>query len=359
MAWKRDKSPEQIARERIAEAARKGATSLNLYALGLTTLPTEIGQLTSLTNLRVNHNRLTVLPPEIGQLSGLTVLVLNLNQLTSLPPEIGRLTRLTGLYVGGAQLTSLPPEIDRLTSLTELSLDGNQFTSLPPEIGRLTSLTELALDENQLTSLSPEIGRLEKLTTLDLSGNQLTELPSALRDLAALRELYLHGNEALGLPPEVLGPTNDDVYLEGQTAAPPGDILDYYFRRRGEAKRRLNEAKLLLVGQGGVGKTSLVRFLVKNEKATPGEKMTEGIDITTWQVASKIENEKIRLNVWDFGGQEIMHATHQFFLTRRSLYLLVLDARKGENEGNIHYWLRIIQSYAGDSPVIVTRRPLI
>ena len=65
------------------------------------------------------------------------------------------------------------------------------------------------------------------------------------------------------------------------------------------------------------------------------------------------EGEQVRLNVWDFGGQEIMHATHQFFLTKRSLYLLVLDARQGEIEGNIHYWLKIIQSYGADAPVLV------
>jgi len=57
--------------------------------------------------------------------------------------------------------------------------------------------------------------------------------------------------------------------------------------------------------------------------------------------------------VWDFGGQEIMHATHQFFLTKRSVYVLVLDARQGEIEGNIHYWLQTIQSFGGDSPVLV------
>ncbi|WP_347242416.1 hypothetical protein [Nostoc sp. FACHB-888] len=28
---------------------------------------------------------------------------------------------------------------------------------------------------------------------------------------------------------------------------------------------------------------------------------------------------EFRVNIWDFGGQEIYHATHQFFLTRRSL----------------------------------------
>jgi internalin A len=61
----------------------------------------------------------------------------------------------------------------------------------------------------------------------------------------------------------------------------------------------------------------------------------------------------IRINLWDFGGQEIMHSTHQFFLTERSLYLLVLDARSGEHEGNLHGWLKTIQGFGGSSPVLV------
>ena len=61
----------------------------------------------------------------------------------------------------------------------------------------------------------------------------------------------------------------------------------------------------------------------------------------------------IALNIWDFGGQEIMHATHQFFLTKRSLYLLVLDARQGEDEGRVEYWLALINSFAPDAPVLI------
>ena len=48
-----------------------------------------------------------------------------------------------------------------------------------------------------------------------------------------------------------------------------------------------------------------------------------------------------------------MHATHQFFLTRRSLYLMVLSARGGEHESRLHKWLKLIQSFGGDSAVIV------
>ena len=59
------------------------------------------------------------------------------------------------------------------------------------------------------------------------------------------------------------------------------------------------------------------------------------------------------LHIWDFGGQEIMHATHQFFLTERSLYLLVLNGRQGQEDAEAEYWLRLIASFGGDSPVIV------
>ena len=107
---------------------------------------------------------------------------------------------------------------------------------------------------------------------------------------------------------------------------------------------------MLLVGQGSVGKTSLVKRLLWDEFNLHEEK-TEGIEIEEWQVT--VDDQKIRLNVWDFGGQEIMHATHQFFLTKRSLYLLVLDARLGDEENRIEYWLKIIKSFGGDSPVII------
>ena len=123
-----------------------------------------------------------------------------------------------------------------------------------------------------------------------------------------------------------------------------------------------NEAKVLVVGEGSVGKTSLVQRLIWN-KFNTSESATEGIAVNKWNIDGKwvIENSrltannqqlKIQLNIWDFGGQEIMHATHQFFLTKRSLYLLVLDARLTQEENRVEYWLKIIQSFGGDSPVL-------
>jgi internalin A len=113
----------------------------------------------------------------------------------------------------------------------------------------------------------------------------------------------------------------------------------------------LNEAKLILVGRGAVGKTSVVKRFI-DEPFDLHEKKTDGIQITEWPLRLH-SHEDVRLHIWDFGGQEIMHATHQFFLTQRSLYLLVLNGREGGEDADADYWLRLITSFGGDSPVIV------
>ncbi|HJH28529.1 MAG TPA: GTP-binding protein, partial [Methanosarcinaceae archaeon] len=113
-----------------------------------------------------------------------------------------------------------------------------------------------------------------------------------------------------------------------------------------------NEAKMILVGQGDVGKTCLAKRLIYDEFIE--DKTTEGIDILKWGIAAPTdEKEEIKLNVWDFGGQDIYHATHQFFLTKRSVYLLVWNARKSRDYENIYYWLHTIEAFGEDSPIIL------
>ena len=346
-------TPEQIAERKIEEAARSGATELNLSGLKLRELPESIGRLTQLQKFYLHTNQLAALPESIGELTQLRDFVLHDNQLTALPESLGRLTRLRRLTLNDNRVTALPESIARLTHLQRLWLHSNQLTALPESIGSLTQLQRLYLHDNQLTALPESIGQLTQLRVVYLHNNQLTALPESMEKLTHLEQLYLHDNDALGIPPEILGPTWQQV-IGGVEAANPAEILQYYFRSRAEATRALNEAKILLVGQGGVGKTSLVKRLVENT-FDPEEPKTEGINITQWPIPAQsgAADGNIRLNIWDFGGQEIMHATHQFFLTKRSLYLLVLDAREGESKGNMHYWLRIIQSYGADSPVLV------
>jgi internalin A len=93
--------------------------------------------------------------------------------------------------------------------------------------------------------------------------------------------------------------------------------------------------------------------LVKDEFLEDAE-ISEGIKISKWEMpALGSENSKIKLNIWDFGGQEIYHATHPFFLIERSVYLLLWNARKTKDYEKIYYWLHTIEAFGGDSPVIL------
>ena len=374
-------------------------TALNVLGLSgnkLTTLPPEIGQLRALAKLHLDKNRLTALPPEIGQLTALTQLNLAGNQLTKLPPEIGQLTALTHLFlsniklgllqsqinqlrtltgrtVSDNQLATLPPEIGRLTALTELNLHGNQLTTLPPEIGKLTklmdfnvasnpltalppeighltALTELHLFDDQLTSLPPEIGQLTKLQHLYLYGNQLTTLPPETSRLTALTVLDLHNNPGLGLPAEVLGPTWQDVFEGKAKPKPPREILEYFFASLGNRGEPLREMKVLVVGRGGVGKTSVIRRL-KGLPLDSQQSETHGIGIERLRLPCA--GGSVSARVWDFGGQHVLHAMHEFFFTGRSLYVVVLGEREDMAERDAEYWLQLIRSYAGAAPVIV------
>ncbi|AKB37101.1 Leucine-rich repeat containing protein [Methanosarcina siciliae C2J] len=337
----------------------KNLTTLDLSLNELTQLPPEITELKNLTELYLYSNQLTQLPPEITELKNLTILSLSLNQLTQLPPEIGELKNLITLYLHSNQLTQLPPEITKLKNLIELDLSFNGLTQLPPEITELKNLTILSLHSNQLIQLPPEITKLKNLIELNLSGNQLTQLPPEITELKNLTILSLSLNQLTQLPPEITelkNLTTLDLSKNPLTSPPPeivskGVKAIFTYLKQSRTYEH-NEAKLILVGAGGVGKTCLVNRLINDVFVE--DQITEGINISEWDIPVPYSgNGSIKLNIWDFGGQEIYHSTHQFFLTKRSVYILVWNARKTKDYDNIYYWLHTLEAFGEDSPIIL------
>ena len=163
-----------------------------------------------------------------------------------------------------------------------------------------------------------------------------------------LRYLSLSDNSDLGdlFPKEIFETSDAQAIIAAYRS----------FVRAGEKKalQPLNELKVLVVGHEAVGKTSLLRYLIQGKPRDPSEARTPGIiqqeriEIQGWSP----EDCPVRLNVWDFGGQEMMRGTHRYFLTERSLYLLVLEDRR-QDDRSIHDWMRTIRNQSGDSPVIV------
>jgi internalin A len=257
---------------------------------------------------------------------------------------IGQCPALQSLDLSGNQIRVIPDEIGQCLALQSLDLSGNQIRVIPDEIGQCPALQSLDLSGNQIRVIPDEIGQCLALQSLNLVGNEISEFPASLENLSRLKQLDLRRNP-LPISPEILG----SAALHQSPGSVVG-IFNYLRQLWGGEVKPLNEAKLLLVGQGSVGKTSLVNRLL-NDRFNPNESQTDGLTVRQWGV--HVNAKDVRLNVWDFGGQEIYHATHQFFLTKRSLYLLVANCRTSEDENRIEYWLKLIQSFGGKSPVII------
>jgi len=402
----RGSSRERTVEQIIAEASQAGSTTLSLSNRGLLEIPDELYTCTELTDLDLSGNQLASLSEKIGDLKRLEVLNLAGNRLQQLPDNIALLRRLRSLDLSKNEFAEFPKvmgdlralvsldlsanrlmqtlsvlftlpllqvlrlnsnnivqlsiEIGDSTALTSLDLSLNRLSRIPGAIGRLAHLRELNLSENRMSALPPQFGQLS-LQELNLSKNEFTEFPEPVLHLRSLSYLNLSDNYLKELPYTIRQLSNlSEINLERNPFSQAVEILASsrdpirlfaFLEEQGKSKKKpLNEAKLILVGEPSVGKTSLVKLLTGGDFIL-GENTTKEISIQPWSVEHK--GHRIQVNVWDFGGQDIMHATHQFFLTKRSVYVLVLDSRIGERASRLEYWLKLIRSYGGDSPVVV------
>uniref|UniRef100_T1HIN4 non-specific serine/threonine protein kinase n=1 Tax=Rhodnius prolixus TaxID=13249 RepID=T1HIN4_RHOPR len=230
------------------------------------------------------------------------------------------------------------------------------------------------------------------LSMLDLSNNLLKEIPSVIHELNSLSVLNVSGNtELCDLPPQMgLLSRLWNLNMRGCSLQEPlktmieskkyktMDVIGYLKSVLEDAKPYAR-MKLMIVGVQGIGKTSLLEQLRNeghkkkpvehwakrmgnksiNVKTCKGTNMsTVGVDIGDWTYEKKIRGQSsygpVTFRTWDFGGQREYYATHQYFLSKRSLYLVVWkipDGAKGISE--ILQWLVNIQARAPNSPVLI------
>ena len=301
-------------------------------------IPDSIGNAEKLVHFTIGNNQIHRISECIGNLIKLENLGLSRNDIDEMPDSIQNLKNLKFLTAAANKISKIPPSIEKLSKLEKLWLHNNQIAEIPEFVSSLENLAELILDENKISIVPGCLGRLNKLSRLSVAKNSITRISEMVIELESLTYLDLRHNP-IPVSPEIISDPNDIVR-----------IFSYYRQLHSGVVRPLNEAKLVVIGQGSVGKTSLVYRLI-DDRFDENESQTDGLNRRNWSV--NVNSKDVRLNVWDFGGQEIYHATHQFFLTKRSLYLLVCNCRTSEEENRLEYWLKLIQSFGGESPVII------
>ncbi|XP_041363499.1 leucine-rich repeat serine/threonine-protein kinase 1-like [Gigantopelta aegis] len=250
----------------------------------------------------------------------------------------------------------------------------------PTETSDLTCSLGLEIEEIRSRLLFPE------LSELDVSSNSLTSLPSEIGEHSNLKVLYLNCNRALKELPPRLGMLKQLWKLEVQCCSLEGAIQDFirnspcsvkdilgFLLSVFEESTEYNCMNLMLVGSHKIGKTSLLHKLrnegktpfkvshwrerVSNMKPVKTEKdellSTVGIDIN--ELIIKRSNDcVVNFRTWDFGGQREYYATHQYFLSPRSLYLVMWDVTENQpGINNLLQWLVNIQARAPGAPVII------
>jgi internalin A len=109
------------------------------------------------------------------------------------------------------------------------------------------------------------------------------------------------------------------------------------------------------VGEGKVGKTTLLKALTGKEPQKD-EKTTRGVSIEVQALPlphPKKDGITIQFNAWDFGGQETYRVTHQFFFSRRSVYLVVWEPRLGVQQCQVQDWLKMIRLRVGEDARVI------
>lgn len=303
------------------------------------------------------------------------------------------------------KLTYIPEDISDMTYLYDIDLSYNYLKEFPKCLAKLYNLQFLDLSNNCLRDIYLEPGKVYSLKEFDFSNNCLSYLPEEIFYLEGA-QFYYSGNPFMReLPIEI---ASDDIGL-----------INYYLnslkRRPG---KRLYESKLLIVGKGDVGKTTMMKTLSDPQYFCEigKESVTHGINIHTYYqpiffralkpyycvqdfenlfikehyfddtdnseiftyyplIESSYYNhnepyirfeeepaiifpelfvrKEVKINIWDFGGQEILYSTHQFFLTQRSVYILVWEPRGDAESEDFDYWLKAVRRLSNNSPVIV------
>ncbi len=220
------------------------------------------------------------------------------------------------------------------TGLTDAQWE-NICALLPDQGAKLRALN---LSDNQLTNF--DLDGLPKVEWLNLSDNQISAFKMPPGQAARMSDINL-ANNPLGIPIELM-------------AGGRKRVLEYLRETDRTGEEKSLEAKVVLIGEGMSGKTSLRTRLIHGESADLPEedKRTRGLEVEVLPFYVDLPNNEImRLNLFDFGGQKHYKPLHQFFYSCRALYVLV--TRNGDDSNEFDYWFSTAELFGEKSPVLV------
>ncbi len=329
---------------------------------------------------------------DVAHLVGLHTLDLSQNRYLSQVNGLFRLHRLEDLCLYHTQIGPTL-EVSQLRNLKRLSAWGNEKLLNVDGLSVLSDLLVLSLGE---TSVGPVLNvsalenlellvlsntkklfrvegleKLQKVKELLLNGTMIKHVPEGIRNMKSLERLDLSDLEMTDLPdwlPELEMEFHIDdrfsgIILEGTRVdgvdmsifSQSHKMIEQWFAERKNGNEvPLNEIKVVFLGNGEVGKSHTIARLL-NDGDEPDElfsgSTTPGIAISNKEY--DLDGQRVQVHFWDFGGQDILYSMHRMFMTRRTLYVILVDARNESKGNQAREWLDTVKSFAGDASILL------
>ena len=299
-------------------------------------------------------------------LSGKSVSSLSFSQCPFNPPEdiLCSFRYLEKIYVRASQRDlrwlGVPAG---LKCLAIYDWDGEQL----PETWESAQTMETLYFYTRRGTIPLELSMFQNLKKIgfDSPDDVYLELPEWFDQYKSLKQVLLRhcriraipeGLVKTGLPFRMFGNRAEGIFLQDATLqkgdltlfASARNVIDAYYQGRSQ---EVLECKVIFLGDGGVGKSSLIDRIVR-KKYEKNTIPTKGVVMTLW--SHEINGSAYTLRFMDFGGQEIMHSMHRCFLTEHTIYVVVCDNRSDSDiDGTVARWLETIRTFAPNSPAIL------
>ncbi len=315
--------------------------SLKIEAAGIKNID-PIFSLKKLLSLDLSYNEIINID-KIDLLPDLHTLSLTANRIKSIN-GVQNLTRLEKLELSNNPIREYT-FLQKCISIKELTIIGLEVQDYS-FLYSLKKLTRLCLASNSISDLSG-FDRIQELDVLWLNSNRIKKIPKNF----CQKYNWLHNSS------DERNWSNSLLLFRNPLEFPPASVIqlgpenvkNYYEDAEQYGHKALSEGRIIFVGDGSAGKSSIIEKVLYNS-FTLGREQTNGINIEHLQLQHPEDNRQLTFHLWDFGGQEIQHAVHKFFFTEGCLYIVVLDSRKEEEP---EYWLQQIESLGGGAPVLV------
>lgn len=109
--------------------------------------------------------------------------------------------------------------------------------------------------------------------------------------------------------------------------------------------------KLAVVGDGGVGKSTLISRLATGEFID--KTMTVGFDVESWTITTNSDTEAVKVACFDFGGQKQFRFFQGSLIIGAKAALIVFDCNSFLSLTKVREWMDLIVGVPNEKKLLV------